>query len=36
VPIRSKEIIVKGKKGRTKGGKKAYVYLKKGEKIEVM
>ena len=36
VPLRSKEIIVKGKKGRTKGGKKAYVFLKKGEKIEVV
>ncbi len=36
VPIRRKFIIVKGKKGRTKGGKKAYVYLKKGDKIEIM
>lgn len=36
VPLCSKEIIVKGRKGRTKGGKKAYVYLKKGEKIEVL
>lgn len=36
VPLRSKEIIVKGRKGRTKGGKKAYVYLKKGEKIEIV
>ena len=36
VPLRSKEIIVKGKKGRTKGGKKAYVFLKSGEKIEVL
>lgn len=34
VPIRSKEIIVKGKKGRTKGGKKAYVYLKAGDRID--
>lgn len=36
LPLRSKEIIVKGKKGRTKGGKKAYVYLKPGQKIEVI
>ena len=36
VPLRRKEIIVKGKKGRTKGGKKAYVFLKAGDKIEVL
>ena len=36
VPLRRKEIIVKGKKGRTKGGKKAYVFLKKGERIEII
>lgn len=34
VPLPRKTIIVKGKKGRTKGGKKAYVYLKPGEKID--
>ncbi len=34
VPIPRKEVTVRGKKGMTKGGKKAYVYLKKGDKIE--
>ena len=36
VPIRAKEIKVKGKSGWKGGGKKAYVYLKEGDKIEVM
>lgn len=32
----SKKVIVRGKRGVKKGGKKAYVYLKKGDKIELM
>lgn len=32
-PIREKVVVRKGKKGVRKGGKKAVVYLKKGEKI---
>ena len=35
VKIPSKKVFVRGKRGVKKGGKKAYVYLKKGEKIEV-
>jgi large subunit ribosomal protein L23 len=34
VPIKSKNIFSRGKRGRTKTGKKAYVYLKKGDVIE--
>jgi len=34
--IPSKRVFVRGKKGVKKGGKKAYVYLKKGDKIELM
>lgn len=34
VPIKRKQVIVRGKYGQTSGGKKAYVYLKKGDKIE--
>lgn len=33
--IRAKRITVKGRPGVTRGGKKAYVYLKEGEKIEI-
>lgn len=33
-PIKSKQIFSRGKKGRTNSGKKAFVYLKEGEKIE--
>jgi large subunit ribosomal protein L23 len=33
-PIKSKAMFVRGRSGRTVSGKKAYVYLKKGEKIE--
>lgn len=36
VTIHPKKIIVKGRPGVRRGGKKAYVYLKKGEKIEVV
>ena len=34
--IPKKQVIVRGKKGEKGGGKKAYVYLKKGDKIEVI
>lgn len=34
VSVRSKALFQKGKRGRTAGGKKAYVTLKKGDKIE--
>ncbi len=34
VAIPSKEVFIRGKWGVKKGGKKAYVYLKKGETIE--
>lgn len=36
VTVHPKTITVKGKKGTRKGSKKAYVYLKKGEKIEIL
>ncbi len=36
VNIPAKNIFVRGKKGRKSGYKKAYVYLKKGEKIEII
>ncbi len=38
VSIVSREVMTRGtnRKGRTAGGKKAYVYLKKGETIELM
>ena len=35
-PIKSKAMFVRGKRGSTVAGKKAYVYLKKGDKIEVL
>lgn len=34
--IASKRIFFRGKKGVKSGGKKAYVYLKKGDKIELI
>ncbi len=34
VTIRPKQVLVRGKYGQSKGGKKAYIYLKKGDKIE--
>lgn len=34
VPIPKKQVFVRNKKGITGGGKKAYVYLKKGDTIE--
>ena len=36
VTIPSKQVFVRGKKGVKSGGKKAYVYLKPGDKIEVV
>lgn len=33
--VRSKTIFMRGKKGVKSGGQKAYVFLKKGEKIEI-
>ncbi|MFA6095507.1 MAG: 50S ribosomal protein L23 [Candidatus Paceibacterota bacterium] len=34
VPMKSKVMFVRGKRGKTVSGKKAYVYLKEGDKIE--
>jgi large subunit ribosomal protein L23 len=34
--IPAKRVFVRGKKGVKSGGKKAYVYLKKGDKIELI
>lgn len=34
--IPDKAVFVRGKRGVKRGGKKAYVYLKKGDKIEIM
>ncbi|MDP2642150.1 MAG: 50S ribosomal protein L23 [bacterium] len=31
-----KRVVVRGKRGVKSGGKKAYVYLKKGDKIEII
>lgn len=36
VAIPAKRVFVRGKRGVKSGGKKAYVYLKKGDKIELM
>ena len=36
VTIPARQVIVRGKKGVKSGGKKAYVYLKKGDKIEII
>lgn len=36
VTVPAKNVFVRGKKGKKSGYKKAYVYLKKGEKIEVI
>ena len=35
-PIPSKSTFSRGKRGVKKGGKKAYVYLKKGDTIELI
>ena len=34
VNIKQRNVTVRGKKGKQKGGRKAYVFLKKGDKIE--
>lgn len=34
--IMPKAVFVRGKRGVKKGGRKAYVYLKKGDKIELL
>ena len=34
--IVDKRVVVRGKRGVKTGGKKAYVYLKKGDKIELL
>jgi len=36
VTIPQKNVFVRGKRGKKAGYKKAYVYLKKGEKIELV
>lgn len=36
VTIPSKNVFVRGKRGKKSGYKKAYIYLKKGEKIETL
>src|SRR3989344_123082 len=36
VTIPAKNVFVRGKRGKKSGYKKAYVYLKKGEKIEII
>ncbi|HEY9584585.1 MAG TPA: 50S ribosomal protein L23 [Candidatus Paceibacterota bacterium] len=35
MPVPKKTRFVRGKVGTSKGGRKAYVYLKKGEKLEI-
>jgi ribosomal protein L23 len=34
--IPGKSVFVRGKKGERSSGKKAYVYVKKGDKIEIV
>ena len=36
VTIPAKNVFVRGKRGKKSGYKKAYIYLKKGEKIETL
>lgn len=36
VTVPAKKVVVRGKRGVKAGFKKAYIYLKKGEKIEIM
>jgi ribosomal protein L23 len=36
VKLGAKTVVVKGKKGSTKAVVKAYIYLKKGDKIEIV
>ncbi len=35
VTMLAKKVFVRGKKGTKAGGKKAYIFLKKGDKIEI-
>ena len=35
VKVPKKSVFIRGRKGSKSGGKKAYVYLKKGDKIEL-
>ncbi len=34
--IADKAVFIRGKRGVKRGGKKAYIYLKKGDKIEII
>jgi large subunit ribosomal protein L23 len=36
VKIKQRRVVVRGKRGLQAGGRKAYVYLKKGDKIELI
>lgn len=36
LPIPYKEVMLRGKKGKKGGGKKALIYLKEGDKIEII
>lgn len=36
VTIPSRKVIIRGKRGVQSGYKKAYIYVKKGEKVEIM
>ncbi|OHA15994.1 MAG: 50S ribosomal protein L23 [Candidatus Taylorbacteria bacterium RIFCSPLOWO2_12_FULL_43_20] len=36
ISVRNKGVFFRGKRGKTSGGKKAYVYLRKEDKIEVL
>ena len=36
VKLRQRNVVVRGKRGVQAGGRKAYVFLKKGDKIELM
>ena len=36
VTIPAKQVVTRGKRGTKSGYKKAYIYIKKGEKVEIM
>ncbi len=36
INMKAKKVFIRGKRGSKKGYKKAYVYLKKGDKIELL
>ena len=36
VVSKAKNVVVRGKRGTKAGGKKAYIFLKKGDKIEII